>query len=213
MHSPQVLELTAADELVALENVDVLRQNGFELEVCEDRAPGQRVQLHARPISKSTVFDTKGASKPCSHACLLGGAQRRTLIPPADLEELLHLLQDRPAGQMVRCSKARAMFAMRACRMSIMIGTPLSRRQMTSVRRLLDGEALCSLCLLVRSTDSVVAAISQVVQHMGTMDQPWHCPHGRPTMRHLSDIAGAGWERRTALAQAVDWAAFARAEA
>lgn len=69
MHSPQVLELTAADELVALENVDVLRQNGFELAVCEDRPPGQRVQLDARPISKSTVFDTKGASQPCSRAC------------------------------------------------------------------------------------------------------------------------------------------------
>ncbi|EIW57082.1 DNA mismatch repair protein MutL [Trametes versicolor FP-101664 SS1] len=157
---PQVLELTAADELVALENVDVLRQNGFELAVCEDRPPGQRVQLEARPISKSTVFDTK------------------------DLEELLHLLQDCPAGQMVRCSKARAMFAMRACRMSIMIGTPLSRRQMTSV-----------------------------VQHMGTMDQPWHCPHGRPTMRHLSDVAGAGWERRRGRARDLDWAAFGRAEA
>ncbi|OJT04390.1 Mismatch repair endonuclease PMS2 [Trametes pubescens] len=123
---PQVLELTAADELVALENVDVLRQNGFELAVCEDRPPGQRVQLDARPISKSTVFDTK------------------------DLEELLHLLQDRPAGQMVRCSKARAMFAMRACRMSIMIGTPLSRRQMMSVR---CGEALLAALLHPASPD------------------------------------------------------------
>ncbi|KAI0776511.1 hypothetical protein BD413DRAFT_602116 [Trametes elegans] len=156
---PQVLELTAADELIALENMDVLRQNGFELAVLEDQPPGQRVQLGAQPISRSTVFDTK------------------------DLEELLHLLQDRPAGQMVRCSKARAMFAMRACRKSIMIGTPLSRRQMTSV-----------------------------VQHMGTMDQPWHCPHGRPTMRHLSDIAGLGWDRRPVSARNVDWAAFGRAE-
>ena len=43
-------------------------------------------------------------------------------------------MQDRPAGQMVRCSKARAMFAMRACRKSIMIGTPLNKRQMTAVR-------------------------------------------------------------------------------
>ncbi|KAH9852812.1 hypothetical protein C2E23DRAFT_729924 [Lenzites betulinus] len=154
LFQPQVLELTAADELVALENLDVLRQNGFELEVCEDRPPGQRVRLDAQPISKSTVFDTK------------------------DLEELLHLLQERPTGQMVRCSKARAMFAMRACRMSIMIGKPLSRRQMVSV-----------------------------VQHMGTMDQPWHCPHGRPTMRHLSDIAGVGREGH---ARDIDWATFGR---
>ncbi|RDX43321.1 DNA mismatch repair protein MutL [Lentinus brumalis] len=157
---PQILELAAADEIVALENVDVLRQNGFELDVSEDRAPGQRMQLTAQPISKSTVFDMK------------------------DLEELLHLMQDRPAGQMVRCSKARAMFAMRACRKSIMIGTPLNRRQMTSV-----------------------------VQHMGTMDQPWHCPHGRPTMRHLSDIVGVGWDPRRGPVNSIDWAAFARAGA
>ena len=45
----------------------------------------------------------------------------------------------------------------------------------------------------------------QVVEHMGTMDQPWHCPHGRPTMRHLSDIVGVGWDRA---AFAVDWEAF-----
>ncbi|OSC98349.1 DNA mismatch repair protein MutL [Trametes coccinea BRFM310] len=155
---PQVLELTAADELIALENVDVLRQNGFEVEVFEDRPPGQRVQLIAQPISKSTVFDMK------------------------DLEELLHLLQDRPAGQMVRCSKARAMFAMRACRKSIMIGKPLNLRQM-----------------------------ALVVQHMGTMDQPWHCPHGRPTMRHLTDISGMGWDLQQAPMGRVDWSAFGRA--
>ena len=52
---------------------------------------------------------------------------------PVDLEELLHLMHDRPTGQMVRCSKARAMFAMRACRKSVMVGMPLTKGQMTSV--------------------------------------------------------------------------------
>lgn len=42
-------------------------------------------------------------------------------------------MQDRPSGQMVRCSKARAMFAMRACRKSVMVGMPLTKSQMTSV--------------------------------------------------------------------------------
>ncbi|KAI0920198.1 hypothetical protein AcV5_010002 [Taiwanofungus camphoratus] len=87
---PQPLELTAADELLATENIDVLRQNGFEIDLDGDVAPGEghRLRLVAQPTSKSTVFDMK------------------------DLEELLHLMQDRPTGQMVRCSKARAMFAM-----------------------------------------------------------------------------------------------------
>jgi len=63
-----------------------------------------------------------------------------------DLEQLLHLLSDgsRPAGQMVRCTKARAMFAMRACRKSVMIGKTLTRNQMAALLR-----------------------------NMGTIDQPW----------------------------------------
>ncbi|KAJ7690397.1 hypothetical protein B0H17DRAFT_1011617 [Mycena rosella] len=142
----QPLELTAGDELLALENIEVLRQNGFEI----DLQAGARLSLTAQPVSKDTVFDMK------------------------DLEELIHLMHDQPAGQMVRCSKARAMFAMRACRKSVMIGMPLTRGQMTAV-----------------------------VRHMGTMEQPWNCPHGRPTMRHLADILED--QERTGLT----WAAFA----
>lgn len=52
-----------------------------------------------------------------------------------DLEELLHLMQDQPAGRMVRTSKARAMFAMRACRKSVMVGKALTVAQMNTVSR------------------------------------------------------------------------------
>lgn len=34
---------------------------------------------------------------------------------------------------MVRCTKARAMFAMRACRRSVMIGKSLTKAQMVAV--------------------------------------------------------------------------------
>ena len=132
-----MLELTAADELVALENMDVLHQNGFELDIADDRPAGQRVRMTAHPVSGSTTFDAKGewlhySSIPLFYA-LFGNDHTDTHDLDADLEELLHLMHDRPAGQMVRCSKARAMFAMRACRRSVMIGTALNRRQMTSV--------------------------------------------------------------------------------
>ncbi|EJC99529.1 uncharacterized protein FOMMEDRAFT_38738, partial [Fomitiporia mediterranea MF3/22] len=138
LYKPRPLELTAADELLALENIDILKSNGFEVTVDEDAEPSQgRIKLVAQPVSGSTNFDMK------------------------DLEELLHLMQDKPAGQkMVRCSKARAMFAMRACRKSVMIGMALNNSQMVSI-----------------------------VRHMGTMDQPWNCPHGRPTMRHLTSLS------------------------
>jgi DNA mismatch repair protein PMS2 len=46
--------------------------------------------------------------------------------------------------------------ATKACRSSIMIGTVLSESTQRSI-----------------------------VDHLGTMDQPWNCPHGRPTLRHV----------------------------
>ncbi|KAK7677860.1 hypothetical protein QCA50_019172 [Cerrena zonata] len=134
---PQPIELAASDELLAIDNVEVLRQNGFEIEVNETAAEecDHRLRLMAKPVSKTTEFDMK------------------------DLEELIHLMHDQPQGRMVRCSKARAMFASRACRKSVMIGHPLQLPQLTSI-----------------------------IRHMGTMSQPWNCPHGRPTMRHLTDL-------------------------
>lgn len=42
-------------------------------------------------------------------------------------------MRDRPNGQIVRCVKARSMFAMRACRKSVMVGMPMNRHQMLSV--------------------------------------------------------------------------------
>ncbi|KAE8539842.1 hypothetical protein D1P53_003779 [Cryptococcus gattii VGV] len=137
---PRALHLTAGDEIVAMENIDILNANGFDVHVDETKPAGrgERISLLAIPVSKETVFDFK--------------------------EQLLHLLSDdsRPSGQMVRCMKARAMFASRACRKSVMIGKTLTKSQM-----------------------------SQLLRNMGTIDQPWNCPHGRPTMRHLTKLNSA----------------------
>ncbi|KAJ4300228.1 ATP-binding mismatch repair protein [Collariella sp. IMI 366227] len=73
---------------------------------------------------------------------------RETTFGLADLEELLFLLADNPtsnATTVPRPSKVRKMFAMRACRSSIMIGSALSQRQM-----------------------------ERVVKHMGEMEKPWN---------------------------------------
>ena len=55
--------------------------------------------------------------------------------------------------------KLDRLFASRACRSSVMIGMALDRRRMTSI-----------------------------VRNLESLDQPWNCPHGRPTMRHLYDM-------------------------
>lgn len=152
---PRPLELTAADELLAIERIDVLRKNGFDLTVDEDAPAHQRVRLTAIPVSKNTAFDVQ------------------------DLEELIHTLRDTAPGQTARCSKVRAMFAMRACRKSVMIGDALNMRQM-----------------------------KDIVLHMGTMDQPWNCPHGRPTMRHLTNLGQLNYLQHTDWDDTIDWDAF-----
>lgn len=36
--------------------------------------------------------------------------------------------------------------------------------------------------------------MERVVRHMGEMEKPWNCPHGRPTMRHLAGMGEwRGW--------------------
>uniref|UniRef100_A0AAQ4RYK2 PMS1 homolog 2, mismatch repair system component n=1 Tax=Gasterosteus aculeatus aculeatus TaxID=481459 RepID=A0AAQ4RYK2_GASAC len=77
---------------------------------------------------------------------------------PADIEELIFMLSDSP-GVMCRPSRVRQMFASRACRKSVMIGTALN-----------------------------VAEMKKLLVHMGEIDHPWNCPHGRPTMRHLANL-------------------------
>lgn len=143
---PKRLDLTAVEEETIIDNKPLLEKNGFvvDVDLSGDEPIGNRCKLVSLPLSKEVVF----------------GLQ--------DLEELLVLLSETPATQQIpsndstlsnyipRPSKVRNMFAMRACRSSIMIGRPLSQKQMETV-----------------------------IQHMGAIDKPWNCPHGRPTMRHL----------------------------
>ncbi|ESO84069.1 hypothetical protein LOTGIDRAFT_108533, partial [Lottia gigantea] len=75
-----------------------------------------------------------------------------------DIEELLFMLTDSP-GTMCRPSRVRMMFASRSCRKAVMIGTALNKTQM-----------------------------KKLVCHMGEIEMPWNCPHGRPTMRHLFNL-------------------------
>jgi len=130
---PKVLDLTAAEEITVMDHLDLLELNGFGVQVDESARVGGRVRLVAQPVSGNTSWEV------------------------SDLEELLHLINERGSNEVVRPSKTRRMMASRACRMSTMIGDGLTIKQM-----------------------------SRIVKQMGTMDQPWACPHGRPTMRWLA---------------------------
>jgi DNA mismatch repair protein PMS2 len=57
------LELTAADEILAVENIDVLKRNGFEVvRQGDDGEEEGRLHLVAQPMSKDTVFDMQGTT-------------------------------------------------------------------------------------------------------------------------------------------------------
>jgi len=58
-----------------------------------------------------------------------------------------------------RPSAVRSLLASRACRSSIMIGDKLSKREM-----------------------------ERLVSSLSSLEQPWNCPHGRPTLRHLMEL-------------------------
>lgn len=162
---PHVLHLTAIEEETILAHKDhSLAKNGFTISVDQsgESPVGQRCSLLTLPTSRETIFNTR------------------------DLEELLALLAEVPApppssprleeekaeanlsllnvkDTTVRPGRVRRMLAMRACRSSIMIGKSLSKNGMAGV-----------------------------VKRMGEIERPWNCPHGRPTMRHLTSLGELG---------------------
>ncbi|XP_050072927.1 mismatch repair endonuclease PMS2 [Anopheles maculipalpis] len=132
---PQPLELTAVNEMVLIDNLDIFEMNGFKFEVDGAAPTTRKVRLLAKPYSRNWEFGKE------------------------DIDELIFMLQDAP-NTVCRPSRVRAMFASRACRKSVMIGRALSVREM-----------------------------ERLIRHMGEIEQPWNCPHGRPTMRHLVNLA------------------------
>ncbi|XP_053550956.1 mismatch repair endonuclease PMS2 [Bombina bombina] len=132
--APQKLNLTAVNECVLVDNIEIFKKNGFDFVVDETAPVTERVKLISLPTSKNWTF----------------GQQ--------DIEELIFMLSDSP-GIMCRPSRVRQMFASRSCRKSVMIGTALNTSEM-----------------------------KKLVTHMGEIEHPWNCPHGRPTMRHIASL-------------------------
>ncbi|KAH8172657.1 histidine kinase-, DNA gyrase b-, and HSP90-like ATPase domain-containing protein [Sarocladium implicatum] len=160
---PKRLELTALEEEIIMQNLPALEANGFKVDIdtSGDSPVGARCQLLALPLSRETTFNL------------------------TDLEELISLLGETSNESMhvPRPAKVRKMFAMRACRSSVMIGKALTQGQMYGL-----------------------------VKHMGEMDKPWNCPHGRPTMRHLCQLKAwdqKGWKDDTGVISRAAWADYA----
>eukprot|EP00871_Galdieria_phlegrea_P002867 jgi/Galph1/3581/GphlegSOOS_G2288.1 len=78
-----------------------------------------------------------------------------------DVLEMVHQLRSGlvMSASDVRFPKLEAAYASQACRMSVMIGTCLHRSEMT-----------------------------KILSRLSLLNDPWRCPHGRPTIRHLFDL-------------------------
>ena len=120
------LELSPVDEMIVMDNLEVFRTNGFDFQIDEDQVPTQRLKLTAYPFSKNTEFGIQGNYTDMVYAF--------TYTPLLDVHEMIEQLKEQP-GKMVRLSRVSSMFASRACRKSVMVGTPLNKDQMKKVRR------------------------------------------------------------------------------
>lgn len=138
---PLRLEFSAQDELLVLQHMDAFRAGGFGIEYRARNRPTQRLYLLSQPVSKHTMFVQDDLQDIV--AVLKAAVMQSSSIKVGAL----------------RPPRIRAMFASRACRKSIMIGTSLKKGQM-----------------------------QRVIRNLATIEHPWTCPHGRPTMRHLCTL-------------------------
>uniref|UniRef100_A0A6V0BI65 MutL C-terminal dimerisation domain-containing protein n=1 Tax=Pseudo-nitzschia australis TaxID=44445 RepID=A0A6V0BI65_9STRA len=173
---PLPVELNPSEEACVLDHMDIFASNGFKFKFDKEAPIRHRLSLTSLPHSgahegrKAVGFGPSDVSALCAilteGSCYEAGsggtgtdgtgmygnnAVRRYAGSSTNMENADRLL--------ARLPKAIAMFASRACRTSIMIGTALSQKEMTTI-----------------------------VQKLSRTDMPWNCPHGRPTMRHVANI-------------------------
>ena len=125
----------------------IFRKNGFVLEEDLHASPGNHYLLKAVPFSKNITFGVQGiifliCRKFCFCACQTWPYSN---APCLDVKELISMLADSQGDCTIISSykldktvsvcpsRVRAMLASRACRMSTMIGNPLTKAEMRKV--------------------------------------------------------------------------------
>lgn len=156
------MQLSPAQEQLAEAHFEVFKLNGFNLVHDYSRPPGRRIRITALPTCQGLVFGEKDV-----HDLLYNLEEVERGEPDGNASSLpghsglLDLTGHRGLGSataLPRPRKVWQLLACRACRGATMIGTALRVNEM---KRILDN--------------------------LSSLEQPWNCPHGRPTVRHLID--------------------------
>ena len=179
--APLPIELSPSEVNCVIDNMEAFERNGFRFAYDSEKPPRHRLSLVAIPHSgsggdgkKAVQFGADdvgalcamlGADGASSSSGLISGSGTGADGSGASSNNAVRryaggaLGGSRDDGAIIRLPKAIAMFASRACRSSVMIGDPLSEEQM-----------------------------SKIVMKLQKVDQPWNCPHGRPTILHVSSL-------------------------
>lgn len=164
--TPHHLQLTPAQEQLAESHLEVFRLNGFELHRDEARPPGRRLRLATLPTCQGLMFNEKDIHDLLYTLEESEADQHRPALRDASAAgSLLDLSGHRAlwsSTALPRPAKVWQLLACRACRGAIMIGKALR-----------------------------VGEMEKVLTNLSTLEQPFNCPHGRPTMRHLVDTRAA----------------------
>lgn len=172
------IETTAASEQVIAENLSIFEENGFRISIEEEERsskmateeveeqPRKKFKLLSIPIYKGIEFGINDVNELAS---LILDGHEDSVLDNRNSKDYLSVKNDnlRGSSSMIEngmkksyiLPKLMAAFASKACRQAIMIGTALNEQQM-----------------------------EKIVHQLVGIEQPWNCPHGRPTLRHLLDL-------------------------
>lgn len=173
--APLPLELSPSEEDCIVENMELFEDHGFRFQYDSNKPPRHRLSLTALPHSgsggdgrKAVQFGKEDVGAFCailgadgeSSSGIISGSGTGADGSGSSGNNAVRRYAGSNGGTIIRLPKVVAMFASRACRSSVMIGDALSHNQM-----------------------------EKIVQKLHEVEQPWNCPHGRPTMRHVKDIS------------------------
>jgi len=181
--TPQRLSLTPAQEEITRAHLDVFRANGFEINRDDACPPGKRLRLSSVPC-----IDTSNK------------ADRGFVFGERDVHDLLFALDEAEvdsASLDAKRSNAGSGLLDLAGHRGLWSSTTIPRPK--RVWQLLASRACRGACMIGKALR--VGEMERILANLGTLQQPWNCPHGRPTMRHLvdADVAWRGAQRTAPL--------------